>query len=545
MQPRRWVTFEESSLNSNAETTPKTTDESQAIEVDDSWAPEKTDWSHPEEGDLRGLPILNPKVEEFLSGEELKDDPAMQEHLLEPSFDNNYEWVVWWAEQVATPMWCPKLASILGQRDIHHFAWLVWVSFQMPQACYVATQGFNNYMVPPTLPCLDHDAYLAMEDPRFGSQDYCMKQLQKTLAYAKALQHWANLARPTPSGESCQLVECIKELREWMEPLTTFTNTQVFEVMKPLNWVWVTPSKSMGTLESSPLWEHSSSKNCRTRMRGGGPTIGMGHLKLTVPSTANTPAGSSQKTSVLNIFTQGVKTPPGIPGMQRWKSPHGFMGIATLSPKVGVPLESSRAPLWTHPPGFVEIASTLRRSQTSQPLLAEKLALPQLVRSTMLVSRMVQDMWGMMTISMMTCQLDLMGLGSPQPSSTITISKVPNETPTLEDASEAEEWRHMQLPSIQFYWCQCHVFHHWQLSTLILCRTVLLNVVFSLIISQGTCQWWYIIHEFYHFVRGDVTLLPSLVLLTFSICDLGSLLLVAQYYVMRSAKTVLVTLFTH
>ena len=58
-------------------TTPKTMFWSQPIEVDDSWPPESTDWLQPEEGDLRGHPILDPKVEEFLSGEELNDDPAM------------------------------------------------------------------------------------------------------------------------------------------------------------------------------------------------------------------------------------------------------------------------------------------------------------------------------------------------------------------------------------------------------------------------------------------------------------------------------------
>ena len=60
-----------------------------------SAAPETADWSKPEEGDLRGPPILDPKVEEFLSGEELKDDPAMWECLPKPSFANNHDWVAW------------------------------------------------------------------------------------------------------------------------------------------------------------------------------------------------------------------------------------------------------------------------------------------------------------------------------------------------------------------------------------------------------------------------------------------------------------------
>ena len=80
-------------MNSDVETTSKTVDESHAIEIDDSWASENTDWLQPEEEDLGGAPILDPKVEEFLRGEEPKDDPAMKEHPPEPSFDNNYEWV--------------------------------------------------------------------------------------------------------------------------------------------------------------------------------------------------------------------------------------------------------------------------------------------------------------------------------------------------------------------------------------------------------------------------------------------------------------------
>ena len=302
----------------------------------------------------------------------------------------------------------------------------------------------------------------------------------KDLGICQALQLWANLARPSPLGKSCQLAECVKELREWREPVTTFADDHVFELMKAFNWVWVTPSKSMETLKPSPPWEHSSGRNCGTRMRGMGPTIGMGHLKLTVPSTANTPAGSSQKTGAPNISTQWVKTLPGSPGTQRQKSPHEFAGIAMLSPKVEAPLESTRAPWWMPPPGFAEIASTLRRSQTSQPLAAEEQALPWLVGSTVVVSRMVQDVWGMMTINMMTCQLHLMGLGSPQSSSTITIREIPAVVPTPEDTLESGDWRQMQpLPS-DFISANATFLHLWWLTTLILCRTVSWGVLTKL-----------------------------------------------------------------
>ena len=108
---------------------------------------------------------------------------------------------------------------------------------------------------------------------------------------------------------SCQSVECIKELRKWIEPFTTFTDDQVFKQVESSNWVWVTPSKSMDTLESLPHWKHSNSSDCRARTRGMVPTRGIGHSKLIVPSAVNTLAASGQGTGASNIFKQQVKNP--------------------------------------------------------------------------------------------------------------------------------------------------------------------------------------------------------------------------------------------
>ena len=325
-------------------------------------------------------------------------------------------------------------------------------------------------MAPPVPHCLDRDAYLPLKDMRFGLQDYHLKQLQKTLAYAKALQYWAELAKSTPPDKPHQLAECIQELREWMEPFITFTEAEVFKPVEPSNWVQITPSKSTETVEPPPPWECSHSRKCQARTRGKGLTRGMGCSKpLVIPSMVSTSTLtiSSQKTGAPNIFTQWVKTPPESPGTQRWMPLPRFAGIATSSPKVDTSLESTRAPLWTPLSGLVEIASTLRRSQSSRPLPVEEQALPQVVGSTMVVSRMVQDTWGMTTIDMMTCQLHVMGLEPTQPSS-ITIS----EMPTLEDASESEGWRQWQQPPSDFTSVRTMFLYHWQLSALILCKTV-------------------------------------------------------------------------
>ena len=70
-----------------------------------------------------------------------------------------------------------------------------------------------------------------------------MRQPQKTLAYIKALQFWAEKAKLPQASQPCQLVACVKELRESMEQLTSFSNEEVLTDDPPLPWVKITPSQ--------------------------------------------------------------------------------------------------------------------------------------------------------------------------------------------------------------------------------------------------------------------------------------------------------------
>ena len=53
-------------------------------------------------------------------------------------------------------------------------------------------------------------------------QDYHMWQLQKTLAYAKALQYWAEKVQLPHPGNPADLAEGMWELCQAMKPLATF-----------------------------------------------------------------------------------------------------------------------------------------------------------------------------------------------------------------------------------------------------------------------------------------------------------------------------------
>ena len=114
--------------------------------------------------------------------------------------------------------------------------------------CHKAVQWLH---CAPALDGIDWDAYLLLKDMRFGAQDYCLCQLQKTLAYVKALQHWAKEANPPMPGKLHQLAECICELQESMESLTTFSDAKIFGEVESSNGVWVTCSKSSELAEST------------------------------------------------------------------------------------------------------------------------------------------------------------------------------------------------------------------------------------------------------------------------------------------------------
>ena len=139
--------------------------------------------------------------------------------------------------------------------DIPQFMRRVRASFQMPKVRCHAKKMENNYLVLPAPHCLKRDAFLPFNTMKFGSQDYHMKQPQKTLAYTKALQHWAEKAQPPMPGESCQFVECLWELREMMEPLTMFTDAEVSSNDVPLHWVKITSSRTSEPTEPTTSQE--------------------------------------------------------------------------------------------------------------------------------------------------------------------------------------------------------------------------------------------------------------------------------------------------
>ena len=76
---------------------------------------------------------------------------------------------------------------------------------------------YREEVVPARLPC----------------EDYCQEQPQKTLAYAQALQYWAERANLPGPSEMHHLARCVQELRQAMKPFTTFSDSVILEKAMP------------------------------------------------------------------------------------------------------------------------------------------------------------------------------------------------------------------------------------------------------------------------------------------------------------------------
>ena len=94
-------------------------------------------------------------------------------------------------------------------------------------AQHQAQGGQNDYSTPLAPICLRKDKFLPPQDPQMSSQDYCLGQPIKTLACAKVFQYWVERAKPLIPSKPHQLAGSILELRQAMEPLTTFKDSEV------------------------------------------------------------------------------------------------------------------------------------------------------------------------------------------------------------------------------------------------------------------------------------------------------------------------------
>ena len=241
----------------------------------------------------------------------------------------------------------------------------------------------NDYLVPPAPQCIERDAFLPFSTAKFGSQDYCMKQPQKTLAYAKVLQFCVEKAQLPMPGQPHQLAECLQELREAMELLMTFTDEKVLHNDVPSHWVKITSSRTTKPAEPAISWEWSCSRSRRTHAQG---SFLVTHSRRPAEPTT-TPVVSS-----LTISSQRAKSLLGSPSKQQWKPLPSFAEIARS-------LQGDNSP-------YISV-------EVPQKLTAPQCLLVGAAMAMMVSTRLHQDgVLGTTYLDMVTTSMSLVGLGA-------------------------------------------------------------------------------------------------------------------------------------
>ena len=173
--------------------------------------------------ELEPLPELGTEVNHFLQepAGSLEEDDRNRSSP-EPLVEEYERWVTWQAWVHDMPGWCPELAEVPGVEDHQELAQKVQASFELPWQIS-EWHGMENYhQAPPAPPCIHPKSFLLQPDPKFACQDIRESHLEKMVAYAQALQFWAEKATLPTQGQPCLLVGSILELREAMECYVSF-----------------------------------------------------------------------------------------------------------------------------------------------------------------------------------------------------------------------------------------------------------------------------------------------------------------------------------
>ena len=250
--------------------TAETVDLTQPMEGDDSSlsgnSDNMVDWSQAMGEDLGNLPILHSDLSKFLSGAGPPDGDDGPEWLEtpKPPLDDPKKSVAWQAHWVETLDLWPELVMVPTPRDPISFAKHMRASFQFPKVKYL--WGWSDDYTPPPAPhCIEWDAFLPQAKGDFGSLDFRFWQPKKTLALVKALQFWADRSQPSGAHGKWQLAECVKELREQMKPMTTFTNEDILNNDPASPWKKVTPSR--GTMVGEEKLQEAVGVQSRSKMQ--------------------------------------------------------------------------------------------------------------------------------------------------------------------------------------------------------------------------------------------------------------------------------------
>ena len=196
-----------------------------------------------EDPDLEELPELRLEVACFLRGSAENSEAEEKAPSPEPQVKELHNWVAWKAEACKTPGWWKELLAIPEVQDCKKLAQKVWPSFQLPKRASELHKMENYHQAPPAPPCLLRKNFLPPPNSIFACWDIQEMQREKMVAYAQALQYWAEKTDPPAGGKPCLLAKSVKELQEEMGCYLSFSDEEVFKGVAPLEEMSASPAE--------------------------------------------------------------------------------------------------------------------------------------------------------------------------------------------------------------------------------------------------------------------------------------------------------------
>ena len=147
----------------------------------------------------------------------------------EPTVLDFAKWVQWKARKCDTPSWWMELSMVPGEDNARELARQVRASFGLPRQLWELDVEKATLQAPPALPCLCRQTFMLPPDSIFASRDIREVPREKVVAYARALQYWAEQNNLPTGGGSRLLAKGILKLREEVKWYLTFTDEEVFQ----------------------------------------------------------------------------------------------------------------------------------------------------------------------------------------------------------------------------------------------------------------------------------------------------------------------------
>ena len=202
------------------------------LEYHPSWrgSESKGDMEAIEDLNLEEPPELGLEVTSFLQEPaESSEGEDMKAPSPEPPIEELQKWVTWKAQAYETPSWWQELTMVPEVDDYEKLAHEVQASFWLLKRASEQWWVKNDHQAPPALPCLHWKNFLLLPDSIFTCQDIQEIQHEKMVAYAQALQFWAEKVDLPTGSKPCLLVGSVIELWEEMKCYLSFSDEDVFK----------------------------------------------------------------------------------------------------------------------------------------------------------------------------------------------------------------------------------------------------------------------------------------------------------------------------